>query len=90
MSASVIASTWSWVTKTNVAPRRRWIRLSATRVSVQAERQIRERLVEQEHGRIADDRAAERDALPLAAGELHRVPLEQRLEPGLFPVSATL
>ena len=32
-----------------------------------------ERLVEQEHPRPVDDRARERDALPLAAGELHRL-----------------
>ena len=32
-SASVIASTWSWVTKTNVAPSRRWMRLSSRRIS---------------------------------------------------------
>ena len=33
-----------------------------------------ERLVEQQHLRLVDDRAGERDALPLAAGELHRPP----------------
>ena len=43
--------------------------------------EIRQRLVEQEDRRLADDRASDRDALALAAGELRRPPLEQRVEP---------
>jgi hypothetical protein len=39
--------------------------------------QVRERLVEQEHLRVAHDGAAHRDALALAAGELARVALEE-------------
>ena len=39
--------------------------------------EVRERLVEQERLRLADDRAAHRDALPLAARQLRRPPLEQ-------------
>ena len=39
--------------------------------------EVRERLVEQERLRLAHDRAAHRDALPLAAGELRRPPVEQ-------------
>ena len=43
--------------------------------------EVRERLVEQERLRLANDRAAHRDALPLAAGELRRAALEQVDEP---------
>ena len=39
--------------------------------------EVRERLVHQERGRLAHDRAAERDALALAAGELLRLALDQ-------------
>src|SRR5690348_11351849 len=42
--------------------------------------QIRQRLVEQEHLRVAHDRASHRDALALAAGELARVAVEVRRE----------
>ena len=35
--------------------------------------EVRQRLVEEEHLRIAHDRAAHRDALALAAGELARI-----------------
>ena len=42
--------------------------------------EVRERLVEEEHLRLAHDRAADRDALPLAAGELARLALEQLLD----------
>ena len=39
--------------------------------------EVRQRLVEQEHARMAHDGAAERDALALAAGQLARLALEQ-------------
>ena len=42
--------------------------------------EVRQRLVEQEHVRIADDGAADRDALALAAGQLARIAVEQRVE----------
>ena len=42
--------------------------------------EVRERLVEQEHLRIAHDGAAHGDALALAAGELARIALEQGVE----------
>ena len=42
--------------------------------------EVRERLVEQEDLRVADDGAAHGDALALAAGELARVAAEQRRE----------
>ena len=34
--------------------------------------EVRQRLVEHEGDRLTDQRATERNALPLAAGELHR------------------
>jgi hypothetical protein len=42
--------------------------------------EVRQRLVEEEDRRLANDRATDRDALPLAARELRRPPLEQRVE----------
>ena len=39
-----------------------------------------ERLVEQQHARPVDERPGERDALPLAAGQLGRLPLLVALE----------
>ena len=42
--------------------------------------EVGERLVEQEHGGIAHQGAADRDALALAAGELVRPAVEQLLD----------
>ena len=42
--------------------------------------EIGQRLVEQEHLGLAHDGAADGDALALAAGELRRLAVEQRLE----------
>ena len=42
--------------------------------------EVRQRLVEQEHLRMAHDGAPDRDALPLPAGELARLAVEQRLD----------
>ena len=42
--------------------------------------EVRERLVHQERLRLAHDRAAHRDALPLAARELRRLAVEQLVE----------
>ena len=39
-----------------------------------------ERLVEQQHGRLDDDRARERDALLLSAGQLPRIAVGKRAE----------
>ena len=39
--------------------------------------EVRERLVHQEHARLADDRATHRNALSLAAGELTRLAVEK-------------
>jgi hypothetical protein len=43
--------------------------------------EVRQRLVEQEHLRVAHDGAAHGDALALAAGELARVAVEELGEP---------
>ena len=43
--------------------------------------EVRQRLVEQEHLRVAHDRAPHRDALALAARELARIAVEVRREP---------
>jgi hypothetical protein len=43
--------------------------------------EFRERLVHQEHLRLAHDRAAHRDALALAAGQLLRAPVQVRRQP---------
>ena len=42
--------------------------------------EVRQRLVEQEHLRVADDGSAHRDTLALAAGQLPRKPLQIRAE----------
>ena len=61
---------------------RRCLELEDLRAGLDAQRrvEVRERLVHQERGRLADDRAAERDPLALTAGELLRLALEQRAE----------
>ena len=52
--------------------------------------EVRERLVHQEGRRLADDRAAHRDALPLAAGELRRAcGRAARSRPSSSPTSST-
>ena len=43
--------------------------------------EVRQRLVHQAHRRLVDDRAAQRHALLLAAGELRRLAREQRRQP---------
>ena len=52
----------------------------AARLHAQLRVEVGERLVHQEHQRVAHERAAERDALLLAARELARLALEQRVE----------
>ena len=77
-SESVIASSWSWVTNTDVVPRRRWRCLTSVRIrAAQRGVEVGERLVEQEDERLLDERPAERDALLLAARQLARLALEQ-------------
>ena len=82
VSAIVIASSWSCVTWTNVIPTSCWMRLSSSCMLL-AELQVEraERLVEQEHSRLVDERAPERDALLLPARELPRLALREPGEP---------
>ncbi len=77
-SPSVSASTWSCVTYTIVEPSRWW---SCFELGPHADAQlgveVGERLVEEIDVGPAHERPGEGDALPLAAGELVRVPLEE-------------
>ena len=73
MSASAIASGWVWVTWMKVMPSSGLEPLQlAAHAQPQELVERRERLVEEQHARIGDQRAGERDALLLAAGELRR------------------
>jgi hypothetical protein len=78
-SARLIASTWSWVTKTKVAPRR-CVQVLQLRAQLRAQLgvEVRQRLVEQEHRRLAHDGAAHGDALALAARERAGLAVEIR------------
>ena len=53
----------------------------ATHLHAQLGVEVGQRFVEQEDLRIADNRPAHGDPLPLAAGKLSRVACEQRLKP---------
>jgi hypothetical protein len=53
----------------------------AAHFAAQLRVEVRERLVHQAHRRLRHDRAAERNALLLAAGKLRRLAVEQALEP---------
>ena len=66
-SLIVSASSWSWVTYTNVIPTSDWMRLSSI-WSWLAELEVEraERLVEEEDVGPVDERPGERDALLLA------------------------
>ena len=80
-SATVIASSWSWVTITKVSPSRRCSSISSNWVSSRSllvER--RQRLVEQQHVRALGERAGQRHALALAAGELMRLARAEAVE----------
>ena len=76
----VIASSWSWVTKIVVMPSRccSFLQLGP-RLHAQLGVEIGQRLVEQQHLRLDRERARDRHALLLAAGELAGA---ARLEPG--------
>ena len=61
-----------------VAPSSLCSRAISTRICTRSSAsRLRERLVEQEHLRLAHDGAADRDALALAAGKLPRLALQQ-------------
>ncbi len=74
-------SPWSWVTH-----ERRELQLDdqlaqpRARLLAQLRVEIRQRLVEQDHRRVVDQRARERHALLLAAGELVRIALAEMAE----------
>ena len=80
-SPKVMASTWSWVTNTDVVGISACRRLISMRICARSFGvEVRQRLVEQEHLRIAHDAAAERDALLLSAGQLLRLALQQLVQ----------
>ena len=80
-SPIVRASTWSCVTYSVVTPEIvLQLRDLRTRLDAQLRVEVREWLVHQKRLRMAHDRAAHRDALALAAGEVARLALEQLLE----------
>ena len=65
------ASSWSWVMKSVVSPRRRCRRrTSSLHLLAQLAVERAERLVEQQQPRLEHGGAGQRDALLLAAGEL--------------------
>ncbi len=75
-SPSVMASVWSWVTYTMVVPKPLLEpRHLGTHLHAQLRVEVRQRLVHQERGRVAHDRAAHRDPLALATGEVRRFAL---------------
>ena len=73
------ASSWSWVTYTNVMPTRAAASLSC-RLQLLAQLQVEraQRLVEQQHLRVLDQRPRQRDALLLAARELRAAAARSR------------
>ena len=75
-SASSSASSWSWVTKTVVWPVL-VVDLAQPAAQLRAHLGVEraERLVEQQDARLDGERAGERHALALAAGELGRIAL---------------
>ena len=77
--ASAAASWKSWVTR-SVGSRRRASRSPKLRAHARACVSVErgERLVEEEHGRVAREGSRERDALALAAGELARPRVAKR------------
>ena len=77
-SASVMASSWSWVT-INEGALERLVQPVAFRAQLTAQLGVeaRQRLVEQEGGRVGDQSAGERDALGFSAGTLVRHFFEQ-------------
>ena len=80
-SASSSASSWSWVTKIVVWPVR-VVDLAQPAAQLLAHLGVEraERLVEQQHPRLDRERAGERHALALAAGELGRIALVEAVE----------
>ena len=74
----LMASSWSCVTCTKVMPTSCWMSLELElELLAQAQVQRAERLVEQQRPRAVHERAGERDALLLAAGQLRRPALAE-------------
>ena len=78
----VSASSWSWVTITVVRPSLRCSSRISTRTSWRSlASRLDERLVEQQHVGPDDQRAGQRHALLLAAGQLARQAVAEMIEP---------
>ena len=76
-SPRVIASVWSWVTYTVVVCSRRWMRvISDAHLDAQLGVEVGEGLVHEEGLGVANDGAAHRHPLALAAGEVAGLALE--------------
>ena len=76
-----MASSWSCVTCRKVRPTSSWIVLELElHLPAQLQVERAERLVEQQQGRAVHDRAGQRDALLLAAGELRGPALREVVE----------
>ena len=79
VSAIVMASSWSWVTCTNVIPTSFGMPFSSSCICLRSfMSSAPERLVEEEHPRAVHERACERDALLLAAGQRRGLPCRSR------------
>ena len=80
-SATSMASSWSWVTKT-VVTWRLVVQASQPDAQLLADARVEraERLVEQQHLGLDRERPGERHALPLAARELGRVAVGEVLD----------
>src|SRR5580704_7866628 len=76
-SPIVIASVWSCVTYSVVAPTRRCTASISARICTRSlASRLDSRLVHQENGRLADDGPAHRHPLLLAAGQLPRLAVQ--------------
>ena len=81
-SATSNASSWSCVTKMLVTWNSSWNRRSqVAQFAADLGVECAERLVEQQHLRLRRERADERDALPLPAGELGRIAVRLLFQP---------
>src|SRR5215210_3845085 len=80
-SAIAIASSWSCVTRTVVTWTSSCRRRSHSRSGADLGVERAERLVEQQHTRLDGERAGQRHALALTAGELARVALVVARQP---------
>ena len=86
-SAASRAKPISWLTTIMVMPRSRSSRMTASTEPTSSGSSARGRLVEQHHPRLERERAGDRDALLLAAGQLARIGLglRRRARPARAP-----